>query len=154
MRANVRLNVPPAWPNIRLLRFKVGEALEDYPDDLRTAAMMAASELMENAIKYGEAPPSAPEIGFSMIGDAERVSIEVANGSTQTSARVLRERVAELSRVADKRALYVERLTWLLVHPAEAGQLGLYRIAYEGRFDLDASYSGGIVTVIARRGVR
>ena len=53
MKARLATSLSPEkWPNIRIhVRREVGEALETYPAEIRCAAMMTASELMENAIQ-------------------------------------------------------------------------------------------------------
>jgi hypothetical protein len=54
MQAHLELTFRPMWPNVRKIRHEVGIALERCPAELRSAAMMTASELVENAIKYGD----------------------------------------------------------------------------------------------------
>jgi hypothetical protein len=153
MKAHLATSLSPAWPNIRIVRRDVGEALVAYDVELRAAAMMTASELMENAIKYGPSAPTKAEITFSLRGDADQIRIEVANQATPADVHALKLRVVDIAAAPDKRTLYMKRLTWLSAHPAESGQLGLCRVAYEGRFDLEVTHSDGVVTVLAKRGV-
>ena len=114
--------------------------------------MMTASELVENAVKYGEDVPAARCISFALTVDDETIRIEVSNGSTdKDGVRNLQSRVNEIARTPDKAALYVARLEKLLIEPAENGNLGLYRIAFEGQFDLACRYVDEVVTVTATR---
>jgi hypothetical protein len=152
MRMLVNINFPHTWQHTRTVRKCVGDALAADDPDRRSAAMMAASELVENAIKYGEEVPQAPGITFAMLQDAEGMRIEVCNGSTDIEGiGRLERRVAEIASTPDKAALYMARLEELLAQPLESGKLGLYRIAFEGQFDLQCRYANNVVTMIATR---
>jgi hypothetical protein len=140
------------WPNVRKIRQEVGHALEACQPDLRTAAMMTASELVENAIKYGENVPAAQSVTFSLEAKPGLLWIRVANGSTNAlGVAELERRVQELGRAEDKQALYVSRLEHLLAHSEESGKLGIYRIGFEGGFDLAFDYRNEVVTITATR---
>lgn len=150
--ASLELTFQPMWPNVRKIRQDVGLALEPFSPDLRGAAVMTASELVENAIKYGESVPAAPSVTFWLEAQPGRLRIRVANGSTNTAgvAELVR-RVDELSRSTDKQALYLARLEELLNHADESGKLGVYRIGFEGGFDLECEYKNSVVTMTATR---
>ena len=144
--------IEPVWSRVRDIRREVGARLASTPEELRRATMMTASELMENAIKYGESVPAAPRIEFTMTSDGGEVRIVVVNGTTDVAAvGELRHRVSELARAEDKTALYVSRLQQLLANSAESGKLGIYRIGSEGGFDLECEYADSVVTVVAVR---
>jgi hypothetical protein len=113
---------------------------------------MTASELVENAIKYGESVPGAPGVTFSMDVTAGRLSIRVVNGSTNLfGVAELERRVRDLAGAEDKQVLYFARLEQLLAHAEESGKLGVYRIGFEGGFDLALDYQNHVVTVTATR---
>ena len=57
----------------------------------------------------------------------------------------------ELAGAADKQALYLARLEELLANAEESGKLGIYRIGFEGGFDLQLDYTNHVVTVTATR---
>jgi hypothetical protein len=140
------------WPNVRKIRQEVGTVLEACSSGLRGAAVMTASELVENAIKYGESVPAAPSVTFSLQAGPGRLRIRVANGSTNAvGVAELARRVNELSHATDKQALYLARLEQLLAHAGETGKLGVYRIGFEGGFDLECDYTNSVVTVTATR---
>jgi hypothetical protein len=152
MQADLELTFQPMWPNVRRVRQEVGAALEVGPADLRSAAVMTASELVENAIKYGETVPAAKTVTFSLHAGAGLLQIRVANGSTNAAGVAeLGRRVRELREAADKQALYLSRLEHLLAHQEESGKLGIYRIGFEGGFDLELAYAEDVVTVTATR---
>jgi hypothetical protein len=144
--------IQPLWATVRAVRTEIGERLVSCSTALRSAAMMTASELLENAIKYGESVPQAEWISFSLQASEDRIRIQVVNGSTnRAGVDVLLARVEELASVSDKSALYLNRLQELISNPEESGRLGLYRIAFEGGFDLSCEYAEGVVKVTAVR---
>jgi hypothetical protein len=147
--------LPHAWQHIRAIRKSVGDALAEADPGFRTAAAMVASELVENAVKYGEAVPAAPGIHFALLEAGGQLRIEVSNGCTDgDGVHELQARVKEIARAPDKAALYMARLEALLARPDESGKLGLYRIAFEGKFDLQWSYRNAVVTMTATRADR
>jgi hypothetical protein len=152
MEAHLQLTFAPMWPNVREIRQRVGAALKDCPAQLRSAAVMTASELVENAIKYGESVPAASTVTFVMDASPAVLSMRVVNGSTNSAGVAeLQRRVQELRASEDKQALYLARLEQLLADADESGKLGIYRIGFEGGFDLQLEYTNDVVTVTATR---
>ncbi len=152
MDTRLQLTFDPMWPNVRRIRQSVGAALEARGSSLRNAAMMTASELVENAIKYGECVPGAETVMFSLEATPTVCRIRVVNGSTNaTGVAELSRRVKELARAEDRQALYLARLEQLLAHTEESGKLGVYRIGFEGGFDLECDYTNNVVTMTATR---
>jgi hypothetical protein len=149
----LHLSFEPVWPNVREIRQRVGKALVNCPSRLRSAAVMTSSELVENAIKYGERVPAAQTVKFELEATPDRVRIRVVNGSTNhLGVAELERRVQELRRTEDKEALYLSRLEELLEDGGdESGKLGIYRIGFEGGFDLQLEYMDHVVTVTATR---
>jgi hypothetical protein len=80
------------------------------------------------------------------------LSMSVVNGSTNAAGVAeLERRVQELRAAEDKQALYLARLEQLLADADESGKLGIYRIGFEGGFDLQLEYTNDVVTVTATR---
>lgn len=149
---NIQINIPIAWEYVRLVRQEVEVALAAQSEELRSAAVMVASELVENAIKYGVSIPALQWARFRCEISAEHILIEVKNGLTDDKAlATLRQIVSQMTSVAACEQLYVARLHALLGNPAEANRLGLYRIGYEGKFELEYSYADEILQMTARR---
>ncbi len=152
MDTRLQLTFDPMWLNVRRIRQSVSTALEARGAGLRNAAMMTASELVENAIKYGESVPGAETVLFSLEATPTVCRIRVVNGSTNaTGVAELRRRVDELARAQDKQTLYMARLEQLLANAEESGMLGVYRIGFEGGFELACDYTNNVVTVTATR---
>jgi anti-sigma regulatory factor (Ser/Thr protein kinase) len=152
MDAHLQLSFAPMWPNVREIRERVGSALEECPAQLRNAAIMTSSELVENAIKYGESVPAAETVTFVLEATPDRLFIRVVNGSTNAiGVAELQRRVQEVHGAGDKQALYFARLEELLANAEESGRLGIYRVGFEGGFDLQLDYTNNVVTVTATR---
>ena len=152
MQAHLQLTFEPMWPSVREIRQRVGSALEDCPASLRSAAIMTSSELVENAIKYGESVPAAKTVTFLLEATPEQLYIRVVNGSTNAhGVAELGRRVDELRHADDKQALYLARLEQLLADADDSGKLGIYRVGFEGGFDLQLEYRNSVVTVTATR---
>jgi hypothetical protein len=149
----IKTDLEPSWSTIRAIRERVGAALADVPKAVREATQMVASELLENAIKYGEVVPAAKRISFVFSMDGPRLKVTVSNGSTtKESVDGLLRRVDELASAADPATLYIARLQELMENPeAGATGLGIYRVALEGGFLLSCGYENQVVTVVATR---
>jgi hypothetical protein len=154
MRPLLNTSIRPVWSSLRATRASVREVLEQYPSAFVDAAAMTACELLENAIKYGEEVPAARAILFTLSLTGDTVDIVTANGCTdQGSIERLLCRIQSLRDAPSKEALYIERLEEMLLGPSEGTSLGIYRIALEGGFELDATYADEVVTVTATRRV-
>jgi len=148
------LTIPLMWHLLRDLRQVVEETLQDFPLDVRNATSMVAAELVSNAIKYGISVPTASSATITLTVTAKQIQIEVSNGVTSES--VVQELQARLEQIAgsdSKEQLYMNRLQQLLDDSSQTGKLGLYRIGFEGRFELKCTYAEQVLTVVATRGI-
>lgn len=151
----IDVTIQPIWHLVRSIRQRVDEALEGYAPALRVAAVMTASELVENAIKYGDGAAPQAGVRFSLGVGSNLLRLQVVNASmNRVRVGELLARIHEIERSADKEALYLRRVAQILSRPGASGNLGLYRIALEGGFALGCSYEQGIVTVSATREIR
>lgn len=147
------VKVPLAWRWVSEVRDMVGEALAEIEQESRDLAVMAASELAENVVKYGEPVDGEDSGRVGITLDGRDLSITAVSGARDQErvAHVLAE-VAAIGTASDVQSLYVERLQRLLEHPsADSGGLGLLRIAFEGGFRLSATHEQGLLTITARR---
>jgi hypothetical protein len=148
----LNLNIPVAWHHIRVVREAIKEELSGQSESTRRAAMMAGSELLENALKYGVRVPDMENITFMLEANQENIAIEVSNGVTDVSKiQDLQQNIERIAQANDKEALYLDRLRELLLNPNEYGKLGLYRIAFEGKFSMSFQYTAQILRVKAQR---
>jgi hypothetical protein len=148
-----RMRLPPSWGLIERVRATVSEALARASADVRDAAVMVASELAENAIKYGEALAD-DECGYVTLSvGPQLISIRSLNGvSSMERVRDVVQRIDTIAKAESAEALYVARLREMLETPSDsASHLGLLRIAYEGGFRLSCAYEAPVLTIIAER---
>ena len=146
------LQLPSVWQRLRDVQALVLDAMIAHPEQLRTASLMVASELAENAIKYGEVLADCPNVTFGLVIEATSITIRVASGITPGPALdAVRKRIDTLNAAPSKQDLYYQRLRELLEQPTATGQLGLLRVAFEGQFDLSYTYQAPILTITARR---
>ncbi len=148
------LTIPLMWQLLRELRQVVEETLQDFPKDVRDAASMVAAELVSNAIKYGVSVPSAQNADITLRVNDQHIQVAVSNGVQSDSVvQELQKRIHQITHAESKEQLYMNRLQQMLEDPTQVGKLGLYRIGFEGQFDLDSTYADQILTVIATRGI-
>jgi hypothetical protein len=142
----------PDWSEIGRIRKHVALALSELRESIRDAAVMVVSELVENAIKYGESVPSAPGIEVSVVRGHTWVSVTVASGTRdEEAAGRLRGYTEALAASHDKLELYLARVQSLANSPEPHSRLGLYRIGVEGAFDLRCSQENGVLRMTATR---
>ena len=111
---------------------------------------MAAMELAENVMKYGGARDET-DLGVIIISAEGELLVQTENRSSRESADVVIERVEHLKH-RSAHDLYREKLKDMFQATERVrGGLGLYRIAYEGKFTLEASYVDDHLKVSARR---
>jgi hypothetical protein len=146
------LRVPLAWHWIERVRDAATAALEKASDDVREAAVMVASELAENLVKYGQ-PLEGEDSGKISIEVADGVlTITSDNGTSPEAAGKVLALVHAIMESPDVQALYVERLTNMATTPGDsASELGLLRIAFEGGFTLTADYQEPRLRIRAKR---
>lgn len=145
----------PDWSELADIRRQVALALGGLGDAVREAAVMVVSELVENAIKYGESVPQARGIEVSVVREPARLSVTVASGTRDAeAARRLRCYTEALATSPDKLGLYVARLQSLADAPELHSRLGLYRIGLEGAFDLRCSHEDGVLRMTATRNLK
>ncbi len=150
------VSVEPLWESVRDIRQRVGELLKDHPEELRAATMMAASELLENAVKYAECSARVPRVAFDL--GLEDGALQI----TTTNPMADRAKLQHLSSVLDKLAttpdperLYLDRIQQRSGNAADLPNsgLGLYRVAAEGHFRLAHRFRDDMLSVIASRSI-
>lgn len=142
-RLTLSLHMAPFWGSADACR----EALERLlpfvvsPPDLVEPLAMAASELVENAVKYGTPDGATASVAVEVVADAEGVTIDVASPCAADSAH-FRRLVATVQRLGSPEAAreaYVERLRTVAEAADDASRLGLPRIVCEANARLAAA---------------
>jgi hypothetical protein len=144
--------LPMSWSRIESARRTVAAGLAGIDEGLRDAAVMVASELAENVVKYGE-PMANDESGHvELVIDKSSIVIRSKNGVSPERAALVCALIDKISAAQEPSTLYVTRMRAILTSPQyEGSQLGLYRIVCEGQFRLSHAYAGGLLTITAER---
>jgi hypothetical protein len=153
--AMLDMPIKTMWSEVQKVRERVESLLADVNEDVRAATVMTASELIENAIKYGETVPAAPQASVRLEHVDDTIEIVVKNGvADEATVRDLKLHVDRIANASDRMVLYMDRLRELMMSGGVGGsKLGLYRICCEGGFDLRCDYLDGVVTLTATRRV-
>jgi hypothetical protein len=140
--SSLELDLAPEWGAIRPTWEPCREALSrgGLGEDEAYALCMVAQELLENAVKYGDASAGEPVHLSVQVAPAE-VTIEVQNrvGADDVQLRRFDRAIQWLRGFQDPFEAYVERLKQVSAESYRGGQsgLGLARIAYEARCLVD-----------------
>jgi hypothetical protein len=155
-RLLIDLPVRNEWSNIELVRTAILNCFAAVFNDLDSCRTVATviSELLENAIKYGDWEHGNTHLlHLAITGEDQRVTVSVEHPVEPGSEDVLRLRdtLNWLSGFAHPEDAYRARLTQFAESPPELGisRLGLVRIAYEGNCVLLAELNGETLRVSA-----
>jgi hypothetical protein len=147
------VTVPLAWHWIERVRELVAESLADQSEELREAAVMVASELAENLVKYGHGTGGVDSGRVRIEVSATDVTILSENGAPPEQASRVQAVIGKMQG-RDVAQLYMDRLTEMAARPGEAeSELGLLRIAFEGGFALTCTYVEPNLSIRATRSI-
>ena len=156
MENSYALNLKPQWDEVEKARVACEKFLRegDYSTDIIDSVTMVCSELIENAVKYGDYPSQADGILLTIISGRKiivEVKCPIIKSKNQHFQRL--DRIIQWIRGHQNPfEAYIEKLKVVSSKPADDQEsgLGLFRIAYEGQSVLDF-YVGedGIISVSA-----
>ena len=150
----IQETIPPIWSYVRTIKRVIEEKLVNCPEAARYATGMVASELIGNAIKYGDNSDPATRSMFRVSCADGKIIIEVTNRVKSIEHfEQVRRRIDQMESSSNKEDFYLNRLQELLSGDAKGSQLGLYRIGYEGEFALSYVLSDNNLTIRATRGL-
>ncbi len=134
----------PEWGNAESLRIAIVSCLAAlFKDrDFGQSIGIASSELVENAIKYGDWDnPDHSLFRFRLSLKDDVIVIQVSNpvSTMDSSTKELLETVEWIKRFPSPAEAYMTRMREIADQPKslKASSLGLVRVAYEGNFKLD-----------------
>src|SRR4051794_16611223 len=117
MRFSYDIRLPMSWSWIESVRRMVATGLADADEAMRDAAIMVASELAENVVKYGE-PTTEDESGHvELVADDDSLIIRSKNGVPSERGAAVCALIDRISSAADPAALYMARLQVILENP-------------------------------------
>jgi hypothetical protein len=143
----VQVRFKPLWLYVDAVREFCGFfARATFANDgLGQRVGLIVHELVENALRYGD----EKELEVRLERRADEVVIRVANTTNDERARKLRGVFDALAKLSPAEG-YTHALQHAASLPATESGLGLPRVRYEGRVDLDLDIAPGRVTITAR----
>jgi hypothetical protein len=137
------------------VRAAVEALFADVDPEILDAVRMAASELGENILKYGE-PVDGVAGDITISRTADQVAIRTVNRLTDGErARRLADCLGRVQHSEDLGAQFRNRMTEIMREPdQDSTALGLLRVGYEGSFELSSSSTNGLLTLVATRSLR
>ena len=142
----IELKFGPRWKYIAVVRGFIQNFLAvGFSDDARADKIaMAASELLENAVKYAAGEETRVSVGLSATsGD---VDISVANRASPEAVAGLKS-VWDQVMAGDPLEAYVGMMRQAATRSDGKSQLGLVRIRYETGGTMTLSVEGDLVTI-------
>lgn len=144
MNNEIRMSITPEWDNIEAVRVKAESFLKSKKlhEDVVDAIIMNISELLENAIKYGNFNSGVKEI-VALISVSERdITVEVKSPVKDEDDMHFRrlDRIVQWVRgYQNPFEAYIEKIKEIALQPIDDNQsgLGIVRIAYEGQSIID-----------------
>ncbi|MFP4363966.1 MAG: ATP-binding protein [Spirochaetia bacterium] len=139
----IELKFGPRWKYISSARAFIQNFLAVSITDQSKAdkIAMAASELLENAVKYASGEET--HIYVEVYPDSESINVSVTNQATKEACEGLREVFDKISQ-GDPLQAYVNQMKEAAIRSDGKSQLGLVRIRYETgadiRLDIDEQY--------------
>ncbi len=151
---HLELPIEPQWQNVDLLRLAILNCLHAVFGDpeLSESVGIVTSELLENAIKYGDwAQGPKKFLVLSARGSGDEVVIDVASPVTSGSPHLanVASTIDWITKFPTAREAYVARMRMIAEEPDGQSRMGLVRIAYEGPCQIAAKHDAGMLHVHA-----
>lgn len=144
MNKEITVSIKPEWDNIEAVRVQAESFLKSnrLNDDVIDAIIMNISELLENAIKYGNFNNSISDILASIIISERDITVEVKSpvkDEDDLHFRRLDKIVQWVRGYQNPFEAYIEKIKEVALQPISDSQsgLGITRIAYEGQSIID-----------------
>ncbi len=151
-------NIDLTWSIVKHIRDNIESIVEAKDPDLADACKMTASELVENAVKYGCSAGKTRGIEFHFSINSTEARIVVSNGIIHHSdVENVKFHIDAINASESPQDLYIQRLNTLLENPElNQSQLGLYRIAFEGEFCLSYEHDEqlNVLTITATKQIQ
>jgi hypothetical protein len=144
MNSEIRMSIKPEWDNIEEVRVNAEIFLKSkkIPEDVKDAIIMNISELLENAIKYGNYENGTNDITASISISERDITVEVKSpvkDEDDLHFRRLDKIVQWVRGYQNPFEAYIEKIKEVALQPMDNNQsgLGIVRIAYEGQSIID-----------------
>lgn len=137
---------------LREARHLITDLASIVDSEFRAPLELAIIEFVENLTKYASPSPLGVWAILNVQVFKTKAVVKVTScpehAADREQASAIIARIKESNDVAQ---LYKARLLELFKNPSERPQLGLLRVAYEGRFALSIRQSGPMMEIIAER---
>jgi hypothetical protein len=146
----VDLSFGPRWAYVSCVRSFIANFCAISLDNKAQAdkISLAASELVENAVKYGSAEDT--RIKVEVTNDRKFMVLTVENKATEEQIRVLQEEYKKIT-TGDPLQAYLEKMKEAALSSKEKSQLGLARIRYETEADISLEFKPeSVVSITAK----
>lgn len=104
----------------------------------------AASELLENAVKYASA--EGTKISMEYFQEDNKLQLCVENFSTHENIKILKEQIDEINS-DDHHSVYLKKIKEATLNTDDSAHLGLARIRYETKTDVKITIEKDLVNV-------
>jgi hypothetical protein len=143
----IELRFGPRWKYIACARSFIQNFLAISIVDQTKAdkIAMAASELLENAVKYASGEDT--HISVNVSPKTEKISVRVTNIATPESIETLKNVYTKITK-GNSLDAYVSQMKEAALRSDGKSQLGLARIRYETGGDLKMEIDGNVVKVL------
>lgn len=140
----MHIDLTPEWDKLEEIRLEASRFLEQHglTESVNQSMVMVLSELLENSIKYGSFSEGSDKVSVSLEVGRDQITVEVTNPISDSALPDLDslDRMIQWVRgFQDPFEAYVKRLREISKKPLDDREsgLGIVRIIYEGRVDLD-----------------
>lgn len=142
----IRLKFGPRWKYIACARSFIQNFLAiSIEDNIRADKIaMAASELLENAVKYANSDTT--DIFVNVDPQDEKIKVEVSNIASPEKINELKEIYSKL-KAGEPQDVYISLMKIAATRLNGNSQLGLARIQYETGGELQLNIVGNNVTM-------
>jgi hypothetical protein len=153
MNVQFSFQITPLRELLQKVEVKIDDIFKDHNRILREQTLMVVVELLDNAVKYGMSVPGIEGIDLGISVTDKSVEIRVSNTvDIEEHLDLVRKTIEEIGKTGDAEALYTRRLKELMNGRKQGeSRLGLYRIAYEGEFELSYEYKDKVLTIAAMK---
>jgi diguanylate cyclase (GGDEF)-like protein len=152
---SLQMTLRPIWGKFEEFGKEIEKFLSPRHPDVIYGTKMVATELIENAIKYGNFQKSNQNIDLTISLTNDVITIKVSNWKHAGTDDIvkLQHIITLLQNKENKREIFTERLRNIFESSGNFGtsQLGLIRIVYEAQFDLTLEEDDERIFVTASR---
>ncbi|MBP7553070.1 MAG: ATP-binding protein [Spirochaetes bacterium] len=143
--------IRPTPKSIDFVKHSIKERLNVMDVNLLHQIEMVVSELLENSVKYCPPENNNQDIKLQFINDNKTVKIIVTNNIKSTDDKKnIEETIGKIQNSPESNNLYLERIREILYQKEHGkSQMGLYRIVYEGEFEITYSIDDDKLSITA-----